>query len=1027
MRKAISVLLLAMLLLPIFIAITTSNTASAQAVYNGPWVGSIVIRREPDIAVSVEKLIAGEYDVLFDEIGTATLFERIKKAGLPYTVSYGLYYEITLNYMCKRNETTGEVIEPVFPNPSKLPHPDVQGKILFNPFCNPRIRYAMHFLIDRTFIAERIGEGLLVPRYTAITPAFPDYGRLADVIIPLEEQLKYDIVKARSIIAEEMTKMGAELIGGKWYYKGQPVVLIFLIRVEDVRKQIGDYVASQLERLGFTVLRYYGRSAELSPYWIRADPADGTFHLYTGGWITTAVDRDQGSNFGYFYTKLGRPEPLWQKIINTPEFYEVAEKLYYNKYSSVEERKELMAKALELSLTVENQRIFIANRIAVWARRPNVEISSDLAGGYSGSWLWPWTARFTDLPLDRLKTSTLRIAYRDLLIEPWNPIGGSNWIYDQTIIRATGETALYPDPYSGLYWPHRITKAEVYVNEGLPVGKTLDWVTLYKVPEADLKVPEDAWLLYDYRNERLVTVGEVKANPGVVKELFGIEGYEPPTTALAKVVIYYDPKIFHGYTWHDGSQFDIADILYSFIITFDRASIGSKLYDDAAVPSFKAWFPTFKGIKILSTDPLVMEVYTDVWYLDAEWIVNDAYWWPYYSQGPGAWHVVELAAEAERRGLLAFTESKAKATGVDRTDLLSPRTFENLLPILDEFITNKYVPYSKVLGNYVSPDVALKRWQNLKAFYVSYGHLWVGNGPFVLKQASKDMIVLEAYRQHIDPANKYAFLAKPPVPVVTIHLPPTIYQGRDLEVTVEVTDEAGNVYPEEYIESISYIIAHGGGFVSGKAEPIGGGLWKIYIPAEEVSKMMVGKVEFTAIAVSKIVGMPGVSKETSVLTVPPELILEKVGEVAERMQSSINAVASELHSSVNQINTQIALLNQTIGATMGAALSDLAISLKDLANSMNVSLTRLSTTLATSMQVTGSAINTTSSEMKTLSTKIDMLTSKLESQTKAIDEGISSVEAQISALASTVQVVLIVAIISIIVGIVNAVLFLRRK
>jgi peptide/nickel transport system substrate-binding protein len=48
-----------------------------------------------------------------------------------------------------------------------------------------------------------------------------------------------------------MKKLGAELVDGKWYYKGQPVVLKFLIRIEDQRRQIGDYVATLFEQLGF--------------------------------------------------------------------------------------------------------------------------------------------------------------------------------------------------------------------------------------------------------------------------------------------------------------------------------------------------------------------------------------------------------------------------------------------------------------------------------------------------------------------------------------------------------------------------------------------------------------------------------------------------------------------------------------------------------------------------------------------------------------------------------------------------------
>ncbi|MCC6004381.1 MAG: hypothetical protein LM590_08580, partial [Thermofilum sp.] len=61
----------------------------------------------------------------------------------------------------------------------------------------------------------------------------------------------YNFTKGYQIIQEEMTKLNATLNYGKWWYNGSPVIIKFLIRSEDSRKQIGDYVADQLEKLGF--------------------------------------------------------------------------------------------------------------------------------------------------------------------------------------------------------------------------------------------------------------------------------------------------------------------------------------------------------------------------------------------------------------------------------------------------------------------------------------------------------------------------------------------------------------------------------------------------------------------------------------------------------------------------------------------------------------------------------------------------------------------------------------------------------
>jgi Predicted solute binding protein len=157
-----------------------------------------------------------------------------------------------------------------------------------------------------------------------------------------------------------------------------------------------------------------------------------------------------------------------------------------------------------------------------------------------------------------------------------------------------------PDPFTGLYWPNRIKSAEVYVTFGNPVGVTLDWVTLRFVPE--IRVPEDAWYGWDAEKQEIVT-----APPG--------------TTAKVRSVIYFDDNLFRT-KFHDGSTFSLADIVYSFILTFDRADPKSPLYDESYVPVFEEFRAVFKGLRILSEDPLVIEVYSDRIYLDAEWIAR---------------------------------------------------------------------------------------------------------------------------------------------------------------------------------------------------------------------------------------------------------------------------------------------------------------------------------------------------------------------------------------------------------------------
>jgi peptide/nickel transport system substrate-binding protein len=150
----------------------------------------------------------------------------------------------------------------------------------------------MNWLVDRDYIADEITGGLARPRFVPINFASKDSAELADVIAAIELKYAHNPEKAVEVITAEMEALGAEMVDGVWTYNGEPVVLTGLIRTEDERLEIGDYVSNLLEDIGFTVERDYKTSAEASPCWLRGDPDEGCAHFYTGGWVSTAISRN---------------------------------------------------------------------------------------------------------------------------------------------------------------------------------------------------------------------------------------------------------------------------------------------------------------------------------------------------------------------------------------------------------------------------------------------------------------------------------------------------------------------------------------------------------------------------------------------------------------------------------------------------------------------------------------------------------------------------------------------------------------
>lgn len=206
------------------------------------------------------------------------------------------------------------------------------GKL--NPFSVPAIREAMNILIDREYISEQIYDGSFGERWLPFSnySEFYNFEWYPETVQALENIYAHDFSSAEVIITQEMLDLGATKEGDLWHYADEPVELIFLIRIEDERMQIGDYVSDLLKEIGFLVDRQYKTSEESHPLWLFGDPQDGLWHLYTGQWLTTG--EGESENFQFFYTPdskivdmLGEPSPLWQAYEPTPEFWALANKL----------------------------------------------------------------------------------------------------------------------------------------------------------------------------------------------------------------------------------------------------------------------------------------------------------------------------------------------------------------------------------------------------------------------------------------------------------------------------------------------------------------------------------------------------------------------------------------------------------------------------------------------------------------------------------------------------------------------------
>jgi len=784
----------------------TAEPTKVPVTRKGGWLDEIVFSVVAGDS-AVTQLKAGAIDIFANGLSSKDL-PSIKDAGLSYSDSNGLYYDMIYNpAVCKDAN-------------------------LLNPFSDRKIREATNWLYDRNYINQEVYAGGGLAKFFTIQTNGPDYAELADVARALESKYAYNPEKAKEVVKTEMEGLGATLgADGKWMFKDKPVTIILLIRPDSdgTRKPIGDYVAGQLETVGFTVDRQYKKSSEASPLWIQSDPTECLWGSYTAAWSSTAISRDEKNMFQQMYLDSSvQGMPVFLANVSDPEFKKLGDDLNNGVFTTLEQRREMFAKAMELSLQ-DSLQVFLIDGKNYTPYVTTVQATSDLAAGIESAQIYPYTLRFKDQEGGQMKWAT-----QNLFADPWNPVAGGNWTFDQAALRGTQSwLGFMSDPYTGLVWPLRAEKADITVLASLPpTNKTLDWVTLNTADE--IKVPADAWADWDAKTQTFIPAGDGK-------------------TAKIKSVVTYPADLYKTVKWHDGSAFSAADVVMGFILTFDRAKKDSPIYDEASVPLFESFMATFKGMKITSTDPLVIEYYTDLSYPDAENMAVSL--WPNYGFGESTWDAIAIGNLAEAAGELAYSTDKATAAKVEWTSYVGGPSLEILKKYIDQAAGESYIPYAPTMSAYVTADEAKARYANLAKFYADHGHMIVGTGPYILDKVflTEKSLTLKNNPDYPDLADRWSNFGEPKLAEAAIDGAGQVKIGDEATFDVFVTFK-GEAFPQAEIKQVKYLLYNAKGEVAlvGLADFVKDGQYKVVLTKEVTAKLEAGsnKIEIAVVPLS---------------------------------------------------------------------------------------------------------------------------------------------------------------------------------
>jgi len=728
----------------------------------GAWVDEVIITAEPDRGQAVDKLAAGELDVYAHTLDIPALFASVEEhPDIWFKSSIGSFLTLRLN-------TYGPEFDTGMVNP-------------FYQFDFPagvrNMNEVMNKWVSREFIANEIMGGLAWPKYTSQHTQLSDYARYSDIISGLEELYEYDEAEGLDWLNATMTAIndlapgtitGSAAAG--WLYNGEPIPMVIAIRSDDpIRDAIGDYVVAQLRKMGFDATPFKGdMAATLSGLAnVRTEITGGGWTMYTGGWVSTTLSRDGGFWFLYFHTNFWSGGiPAFAELIVPDEFFDAAMALAWLDFGSFAERDAFYA--LCLPAHMKYGMIHLVDIRGFSPLSQNVNLAADRAGAIYASWMWALTAHFRDSAGRPQVGGTLRAAMRYLLIEPWNPIAGSNTVYDMFPIRATGDMGTHPDTRDGLRWAGRIERAEVTTTTGLPVLVTNPWVQHF---EADtITAPDDAWRDWDPVTQTPRTVAQALADP---HKPWGLE-----TADVTRYSVAYYPDTIWSHPLHDGSALSFADFLYRWILTYDRGQEESAIYDHSATGRLRGARGNTVGTRFaVNPEPgvgLKVEAWSTRWEMDAERMVEDMY--PNYEQGNGFWHTIALAVLEEREGSMAFGEVKGSGTTHGWTNFISGTgilgALDSRLDATRELTSyeDANLPYYGFIADQYNTrglegfdaEIGL-RMENLRDWVDAKGHFWVGSGPLYLEAVdpAEKTVHLKRFEDYPDPADRWLFLLLP--------------------------------------------------------------------------------------------------------------------------------------------------------------------------------------------------------------------------------------------------------------------------
>ena len=679
----------------------------------------------------------------------------------------------------------------------------------FNPFSSRDIRFALNYLIDRKLIVNELMGGYGSPIISYYGPSDPEY---LTVIEQLEAfNFKYNPVLAEEIISRVLKERGAIKIDDKWQINEKPIEITIFIRSDDtVRKSIGEILASELQKIGFTIKKDFGDLNKAFVVVYGSNPSDLKWSLYTEGWGRSAFVRYDSIGLGQMYspwfsTMPGFNDPAYWNYKND-RLDTLTQKIYTGGFESSEKRSQLIQEAVVEGIN-ESVRIFLASKIDQYIANEKVEgIVNDFGAGVP--------SRFT--PINAKGSSDeFVIGVKQIYQGAWNPVMGLTDSYSRHIWGIISDPGTFKHPFTG---------------ETIPIRA--EWQVETAGPNEKLSVPQEAIIW----------------NPSFQKW----DNVTPDTLATSKVTL-----DFKFSNWHHGQAMDINDILYSLYFTIEwgtQVDENDRTFDTEFTPRTSQIIQTIIGVNPIDEDTI--EVYVDYWHFDEGEIADWAVLW---SSMP--WEVSAAMEKAVIDGKASFSRSGATSKNVNWLSLIIPIDANLIRDYLQEFKDSNYIPTS-LKESYQNSQYFQNRYDSSIKWIEANNHAVISNGPFYLKSYSPESrtITVSAFDDDTYPfkIGEWAEFEKAELPTIkNIEMKNIIQRGEKLEIRVEA----------DYSDSILYFLTNiEGKIIASETLNLDGNRITVTVPSENTKDLGIGANNIKIFAISNSVLKPDFYESSFLVT-----------------------------------------------------------------------------------------------------------------------------------------------------------------